>query len=99
MEVAQIIQEIVSIVKRRAPEETQVVLFGSWANGTAQKTSDVDIGLLGKEPLPSLTMTQIINEVSALPTLRKIDIVDLNTVDARFKESALKNHKMLTPTP
>lgn len=98
MEVDELIKEITSIVQRRAPKGTQVILFGSWANGTAQKTSDVDIGLLAKEPLPSLTMTQIINEVSALPTLRKVDIVDLNTVDKRFKESALKNHKMLTPT-
>ena len=98
MEIDKLIQEIVDIIGRRAPKETQVILFGSWAKGTAQKTSDLDIGILGKAAITNLIMTQIISEVSALPTLRKIDIVDLNTVDERFRESALNGHKILTNT-
>lgn len=97
MEIDSLIKEIVEIVRKRAPEGTDVFLFGSWADGTAQKTSDLDIGLMAKEALSSFVMTQIINEVNALPTLRKIDIVDLNSVGDRFKASALKNHRLLTP--
>ncbi|QQR54316.1 hypothetical protein IPG41_03875 [Candidatus Peregrinibacteria bacterium] len=40
-------------------------------------------------------MTRMLAQVEAIPTLRKIDLVDLNAVDERFKQSALKEAKTL----
>ena len=98
MNIEEILKEILAIIERHTPKDTPVILFGSWAKGTAKKTSDLDIGILPKETLPGEAMTQIIRQVDALPTLRKIDIVDLSSVEERFKNDALKNHKLLTPT-
>lgn len=96
MQIEAILKEVTSIVARHAPK-AQVLLFGSWAKGQAEPTSDLDIGLLAKNPLPFETLTQIRGEISAIPTLRKIDLVDLNAVDKTFRTSALAHHKVLTP--
>ena len=37
------------IIKSRLPADYKVLLFGSWAKGTALPQSDIDIAVLGKE--------------------------------------------------
>lgn len=90
MDVNFIIREVYGIIRRRLSDEYKVYLFGSWARGDAQPTSDVDIGILGKDPIPWEIMYRIRGEVEAIPTLRRIDVVDLNAKETSFKESVLR---------
>jgi hypothetical protein len=49
----------------------------------------------GDKAIPWGTFVQIRQEIDAIPTLRKIDIVDLNRVEKKFKNEALKSGQKL----
>lgn len=88
-------QEVVKIIRRYLDEEWRIFLFGSWANGNALETSDIDIGILGKEKVPFGEMIKIKEEIENIPTLRSIDIMDLSLKEKSFRENALKHAKTL----
>ena len=91
-----IIREIIKIIRRHLPsEDFKIFLFGSQARGDSHPTSDIDIGILGKQKAPWDIMLRITGEAEAIPTLRKIDIVDFNLVEENFKKSALEDAKIL----
>ena len=96
MDVSNIIDEVQKIIESELSGDFEVFLFGSQAKGTAMATSDIDIGILGKTEVPFDKMVRILTAVEAIPTLRKIDVVDLNSVDEHFKTSALVGAKSLT---
>ena len=97
MTVQEIVQSVVEIVKRRLPEERwRVLLFGSQATGTATPTSDIDIAIDGSEAVDASVLEAIVRESDALPTLRKIDIVDLATKNKTFQESIRDTGKILS---
>lgn len=91
MDIHFIIKEVLLIIRRYLSDDYKVYLFGSWATGTALPTSDVDIGILGNKEIPWEVMTRIRGEVDAIPTLRSIDIVDLNTKEKSFQENIIKS--------
>ena len=96
METSQIIQNVQMIIRRYLPEEKwSIVLFGSQAQGTAQKTSDIDIGIMGEEPVSWETLIEIKNDIKTIRTLRKIDVVDLLATDQNFRDGVLKHAKAL----
>lgn len=90
-----IIAEVKKITKKNLPDGFQVLLFGSWAKGNATETSDLDIGIWGNQKVPNDIMFKIRQEVEDVPTLRKIDIVDLNLVSDHFRRAALEHAKPL----
>ena len=90
-----IIKEAIQIVKECFSGDYKIFLFGSWAKGNALKTSDIDIGILGKEKVAWSSMAKILERVKNIRTLRSIDIVDLNSVDKSFKDNVMKHAKIL----
>lgn len=90
-----IIKQIKKTIREKLPINFKILLFGSWVRGDALKTSDLDIGILGKKKVPWPVMVKILEEVEEIPTLRKIDIVDLNATEKKFKNNALKHAKIL----
>lgn len=91
-----IINEIVKIIRKYlAKDDYKIYLFGSWARGDALNTSDIDLGILGKEKVNFDVMSKILREKEAISTLRSIDIVDLNTKSEDFRNKALKEGKLL----
>lgn len=68
----------------------KIVLFGSRAAGRAKLRSDFDIGVIGDEPLPLEDFYAIEDQLDALPTLYRIDWVDLNRVGESFRARALR---------
>lgn len=95
-EIRPIVQEVVKIVRRSLPKETyRIFLFGSWASLESLPTSDIDIGIQGPAPVDDLVMAQIREQIDRLPTLRKIDLVDLRSVEDRFREKAERNAERL----
>ena len=93
--------EIVVLLKRLfhefAPQLRgyKVVLFGSRAAGRAGPRSDFDLGVLGTTPIPLSLFYQIEDKLEALPTLYKIDWVDLNRVADEFRQRALQHAEVL----
>lgn len=79
-------------LRRSAPllHGHKVFLFGSRAAKTARPRSDYDLGVYGAEPLALDAFYEIEDRLEALPTLYKIDWVDLNRASAEFRQQALK---------
>ena len=98
MEKEAIIREVTKIIRSYLDEEYALFLFGSWAKGDARPTSDLDIGVLGKTKVPWEIMVKIRHSIEGIPTLRSIDIVDLNATENSFKETALKHAQLLDMT-
>ena len=73
----------------------KVYLYGSRAQGKSRPRSDFDIGVWGKEPLSLAAFYKLEDMLEELPTLYKIDLVDLNRTSAKFQEQALKQVETL----
>ena len=73
----------------------QVILFGSRVAGTARDRSDFDVGVLGDKPLPLATFYKMDELFEEIPTLYRIDWVDLNRVSPEFRHEALKQAEVL----
>jgi len=86
----EIIKDVVDIIRRRLPgAEYRIVLFGSWARGDAQENSDIDIGVMGPGPVDRMLLLRIKEEIRSIPTLRSVDVVDLNQTDEEFRQEVL----------
>jgi predicted nucleotidyltransferase len=70
---------------------SRVFFFGSRVGGGARTRSDFDVGILGKKQLSASLFYKLEDELEELPTLFKIDLVDLARVSERFKQEALRN--------
>jgi predicted nucleotidyltransferase len=75
--------------------EHKVVLFGSRAMGNAKSRSDFDLGVIGDTPLPLEDFYAIEDMLDELPTLYRIDWVDLGKVSERFRAQALKKFEVI----
>lgn len=96
MDREEILQEILKIIRRHLPEKDfRILLFGSWAKESAEPTSDIDIGILGERNVDDFVLLRIKEEVGGIPTLRSVDIVDLNKADEKFKKEVLSYAKSL----
>jgi predicted nucleotidyltransferase len=74
----------------------RVILFGSRAVGTARDRSDFDLGVFGATTLPLKRFYEIEDALEDLPTLYRIDWVDLNRASERFRETALSEGKVIS---
>jgi predicted nucleotidyltransferase len=73
----------------------KVVLFGSRAGGKARQRSDFDVGVIGDEPLPIKVFYEIDDMLENLPTLYRIDGVDLNRAAPSLRERALAKTEVI----
>lgn len=90
-----IINKITECIKKYLSGDYKIFLFGSWAKGGALETSDIDIGIYGKKEVPWDLMVKILGEVEEIPTLRKIDVLDLNAKEKIFRDNVLSYAKPL----
>ena len=90
-----ILKEIIKIIDSHISTKHDIYLFGSWAKGTALKTSDLDVAILSTRKIPFSKMAMIINEIEDIQTLRSIDIVDLRAKSKTFRKSVLSYAKKL----
>lgn len=73
----------------------RVILFGSRARGSADRLSDFDIGVDGAEPLDLQTFYEIEATLDQMPTLYRVDWVDLNRASAKLRENARREGRVL----
>jgi predicted nucleotidyltransferase len=74
-----------AILSRHLPERT-VWAFGSRVKGTARPFSDLDLAVLGDEPLTLATRADLAEEFSESDLPFKVDIVDWVTTSERFRQ-------------
>jgi len=85
-------KEILEIVGKYLDlKKYKVFFFGSRVRGDNFPRADIDIGILGTEPIPAKIKFQIEEELEKIPTLYKLDLVDFLEVSEDFKKEALKN--------
>lgn len=70
MSIEEILEEI--IIQCKKHKVSEVILFGSWAKGTADKHSDIDIAVAEVNDIEELR-----EDIESISTLRSFDIVDM----------------------
>lgn len=73
----------------------KVILFGSRARRSHREKSDFDIGIYGNRPVSLQTFYKIGDFLESLPTLYRIDWVDLNRAGGKLRDNALKHAVVL----
>lgn len=68
----------------------KVFFFGSRVTGKGDDRSDIDVGILGEQPVTDEALDRIKHDIEGLPTLYTFDVVDFATVRDRFKKVALE---------
>ena len=69
-------QEIVRLLVQAVPDLIAVYSFGSQTSGQARESSDVDLAVLARQPLPSVRRFELEQELAGL-LHREVDLVDL----------------------
>ena len=96
--VQEIVRQVAQIVERATDGLSfQVRLFGSWASGNARPRSDIDIAIDGPKPVDPVRMTQIREACDRLPTLFTVDLVDLASTSAEFRETVRRQTRTVQP--
>jgi predicted nucleotidyltransferase len=78
------------VLKHIPKDEYAVFLFGSRAEGTSSKFSDIDIGIWGENKTPYYLSGRITDEIEMSNVPYDTDLVDFNSVRDKFKNEALK---------
>jgi predicted nucleotidyltransferase len=63
----------------------RICLFGSWASGTAGRTSDIDVAVLPQEPIPHHIFSQVRESLEESRVLYPVELVDLADVSEEFR--------------
>ena len=81
---------IIKIITAFYPD-AKIYLFGSYSRGTEKQGSDIDVAIDVGKRLNLHERQFLWNLLDALPTVQRIDLVDLYTVPDNMRESILKN--------
>jgi predicted nucleotidyltransferase len=79
------------ILQRHVPERV-VWAFGSRVNGKARPYSDLDLAILGDQPLPFSTRADLAEDFTESDLPFKVDIVDWATTSEKFREIIRAEH-------
>lgn len=89
MEIEDVKKEIIKILKNELSDtEYSAFFFGSRITGKNSPTSDLDVGIEGKNSVPENILRNIKARCEAIPTLYSIDIVDFYFLNDDFKKVA-----------
>jgi len=81
---------IIKIITAFYPD-AKIYLFGSYSRGTEKRSSDIDVAIDVGKRLNLHERQFLWNLLDALPTLQKIDLVDMHAIPDNMRESILKN--------
>jgi len=92
------------IFKRLKGYKFQLFLFGSEANKTSGRTSDIDVAIMPITPLPKNLLSEIREELEESNIPYPVDLVDLSRAGPEFihrvtQEGILWNDQQKTPKP
>jgi predicted nucleotidyltransferase len=84
-------QIVRAILQRHVPER-EVWAFGSRAKATTKRFADLDLAILGGQPLSLQTLADMAEDFSESDLSWKVDLVDWATTSAEFKKIIAANH-------
>ncbi len=76
---------------RQELRDYRVMFFGSRVTGKARERSDFDVAIDGSGPVDPRLLGSIRDRLDDLPTLYRIDLVDLSTVTDRVRAEMLRH--------
>ncbi|CCT59730.1 nucleotidyltransferase family protein [Acetobacter pasteurianus] len=82
---------VTTLLKEFVPDK-EVWVFGSRAKGTAKPYSDLDLAVIGGEPLPLLVRVGLEEAFSSSQLPWKVDVLDWATTDIVFRDLIQKDH-------
>lgn len=85
-----------SLLQKHVPHH-EVWVFGSRARRSAKPYSDLDLALLGPEPLPLETSAALADEFSESDLPWRVDVVDLARTDAAFRRLIDREKVVIQP--
>ncbi len=78
------------VLEMLTPYAVSVYLFGSRANGTMTRNSDIDVAVLAQEALPAGLLSKIREKLEDSQILYNVDLVDLSEVTQEFKDKVIR---------
>lgn len=83
---------IKKVVHSYIPDQSyRVFIFGSRAEGTSRRWSDVDIGLLGPKKIDLFTILAIKEDLQESDLPYRVDVVDFSSASKDFTRVAAQN--------
>lgn len=89
---------VTTLLKEYVPDK-EVWVFGSRAKGTAKPYSDLDLAIIGDEPLPLRVRVGLEEAFSSSLLPWKVDVLDWATTDEVFRGLILKDHIVIQAQP
>jgi len=83
--IVDVVQKFISL------SEYKLLFFGSRVKEEGDETSDIDVGVIGKNPIGIRTVGKIKSALEDISVLYKIDFVDLSVAASDFKKSVLND--------
>jgi uncharacterized protein len=75
------------LIEEIGDKPIRIFLFGSWVNGNARASSDVDVALEGPGPLDPALLARFRERLEESTIPYKVDLVDLHEVDPSFRKA------------
>jgi predicted nucleotidyltransferase len=66
-----------------------VYLFGSWAAGTATRTSDIDVAVLPFERIPGHILSEVREALEESRIVYRVDLTNLSETSEEFRRRVL----------
>lgn len=79
------LQTVRDILRKHVPTR-RVVVFGSRATGLSKRFSDLDLAILGEEPVPASTLAALADDFDESDLPFKVDLVDWATTSPSFRQ-------------
>ena len=78
-----------AVVRALDRRRGRVYLIGSWVSGGRRNSSDIDIAVEMRDPLPQAVLARLREALEESHVPYRVDVVDLAEVDVSFRERAL----------
>ncbi len=87
---------LVQKILRETIPGAKVWVFGSRANGTTRRGSDLDLAIDAGAPLPSSMAVHLADAFEEAPLAYTVDLVDLHNINPEFR-ALIDTHKLALP--
>ena len=93
---ARVIDALEKTALKYSKKGAVLFVFASFSTGTDKHNSDIDIGVMWQVEPSRDTFVRINEDILLVPTIRKIDVVDMSCAGEQFKFNAIRSPIFLT---
>ncbi|HEX6981847.1 MAG TPA: nucleotidyltransferase domain-containing protein [Balneolaceae bacterium] len=91
-----LMDELYGLAEKYRYEGVKLFVFGSFAKLDDRQTSDLDLGVAWIKERSPIVFSKLYRDVMDLPTIRKIDLIDVESVDESFRNHIMKDAVFLS---